>query len=91
MIRMTAITQLVHHGMLYVPIGYTFGKGMFNMDECQGGSAYGAGTFAGNGTRRPTEVELAMAKYQGQLTANVVKRLAKNWRQLTTFSLEIKV
>ena len=27
--KLTAITQLVHHGMLYVPIGYTFGAGMF--------------------------------------------------------------
>jgi hypothetical protein len=26
--RLTAITQLVHHGMVFVPIGYTFGAGM---------------------------------------------------------------
>ena len=30
--RLTAITQLVHHGMLFVPIGYTFGAGMFEME-----------------------------------------------------------
>ncbi|KAH0865332.1 hypothetical protein HID58_082543, partial [Brassica napus] len=38
----TAITQLVHHGMLIVPIGYTFGAGMFKMDSIHGGSPYGA-------------------------------------------------
>ncbi|RYR46994.1 hypothetical protein Ahy_A07g032889 [Arachis hypogaea] len=42
---LTAITQLAHHGMLFVPLGYTFGSGMFEMDEVKGGSAYGAGTF----------------------------------------------
>eukprot|EP00249_Psilotum_nudum_P010773 c22756_g1_i1 orf=1-693(-) len=41
----TALTQLVHHGMLFVPIGYTFGAGMFKMEEVRGGSPYGAGTF----------------------------------------------
>ncbi|KAH9326851.1 hypothetical protein KI387_007029, partial [Taxus chinensis] len=30
---LTAITQLVHHGLIYVPIGYTFGAGMFEMDQ----------------------------------------------------------
>ncbi|KAJ8465496.1 hypothetical protein OPV22_028048 [Ensete ventricosum] len=71
----TAITQLTHHGMLFVPIGYTFGVGMFEMDELRGGSPYGAGTFAGDGTRQPSEVELALAEYQGKYMASVVKRL----------------
>nr|VDD17557.1 unnamed protein product [Brassica rapa] len=30
---LTAITQLVHHGMIFVPIGYTFGAGMFEMEK----------------------------------------------------------
>ena len=75
--RLTAITQLTHHGMLFVPIGYTFGAGMFKMDEIRGGSPYGAGTFAGDGTRIPSETELAMAEHQGRLTANVAKLLAR--------------
>ncbi|XP_024359128.1 probable NAD(P)H dehydrogenase (quinone) FQR1-like 1 [Physcomitrium patens] len=74
---LTTITQLTHHGMLYVPIGYTFGAGMFKLDEPRGGSPYGAGTFAGDGTRMPTETELAMAEHQGRLTANVAKLLAR--------------
>ncbi|KAK6946207.1 NADPH-dependent FMN reductase-like [Dillenia turbinata] len=42
----TAITQLAHHGMIYVPIGYSFGAGMFMMDSLRGGTPYGAGVFS---------------------------------------------
>ncbi|CAH9094719.1 unnamed protein product [Cuscuta epithymum] len=71
----TAITQLAHHGMLFVPIGYTFGAGMFKMDSIRGGSPYGAGVFAGDGSREPTETELALAEHQGRYMAAVTKRL----------------
>ncbi|XP_057966534.1 probable NAD(P)H dehydrogenase (quinone) FQR1-like 2 [Malania oleifera] len=70
----TAITQLAHHGMLFVPIGYTFGAGMFRMDSIRGGSPYGAGVFSGDGSREPTETELALAEHQGKYMASVVKR-----------------
>ncbi len=30
---MTAVTQLAHHGMIFVPMGYSAGEMMFNMDE----------------------------------------------------------
>lgn len=73
----TAITQLAHHGMLFVPIGYTFGAGMFKMDSIRGGSPYGAGVFAGDGSRQPTETELALAEHQGKYMASVVKRLSE--------------
>ncbi|CAN6299322.1 unnamed protein product [Urochloa humidicola] len=72
----TAITQLVHHGMLFVPIGYTFGAGMFNMDDIRGGSPYGAGVFAGDGSRQPSDTELALAEHQGKYMASIVKKLA---------------
>ncbi|CAJ1933466.1 unnamed protein product [Sphenostylis stenocarpa] len=71
----TAITQLVHHGMLYVPIGYTFGAGMFEMDSIRGGSPYGAGVFAGDGSRQASQTELALAEYQGKHMATIVKKL----------------
>ncbi|XP_071693548.1 probable NAD(P)H dehydrogenase (quinone) FQR1-like 2 [Rutidosis leptorrhynchoides] len=74
----TAITQLAHHGMLFVPVGYTFGAGMFKMDSIRGGSPYGAGVFAGDGTREPTETELALAEHQGKYMAGVVKKLARS-------------
>ncbi|KAG9452054.1 hypothetical protein H6P81_004958 [Aristolochia fimbriata] len=70
----TAITQLTHHGMIFVPIGYTFGAGMFKMDSIRGGSPYGAGVFAGDGTREPSETELALAEHQGKYMAAIVKR-----------------
>ncbi|KAJ8452684.1 hypothetical protein Cgig2_005020 [Carnegiea gigantea] len=73
----TAITQLAHHGMIFVPLGYTFGDGMFEMNEVKGGSSYGAGTFAGDGSRQPTQLELQQAFYQGKYVAEITKKLKK--------------
>lgn len=61
--------------MLYVPIGYTFGAGMFQMDSIRGGSPYGAGVFAGDGSREASETEFALAEYQGGYMATIVKKL----------------
>jgi NAD(P)H dehydrogenase (quinone) len=62
--------------MLFVPLGYTFGAGMFGVDEVRGGSPYGAGTFAGaDGSRTPSEVELAVARHQGTYFAGIAKKL----------------
>ncbi|KAH0849402.1 hypothetical protein HID58_096427, partial [Brassica napus] len=72
---LTAITQLVHHGMIFVPIGYTFGAGMFEMEKVKGGSPYGAGTFAGDGSRQPTQLELEQAFHQGKYIATITKKL----------------
>ncbi|KAL8172409.1 hypothetical protein V2J09_024213 [Rumex salicifolius] len=72
---LTAITQLVHHGMIFVPIGYTFGGGMFEMEEVKGGTPYGAGTFAGDGSRQPTQLELEIAFHQGKVLATAAKKL----------------
>ncbi|MED6167503.1 hypothetical protein PIB30_003475 [Stylosanthes scabra] len=74
---LTAITQLVHHGMIFVPIGYTFGAGMFDMENVKGGSPYGAGTYAGDGSRQPTELELEQAFHQGKYLATITKKLKK--------------
>lgn len=76
----TAITQLAHHGMLYVPIGYTFGAGMFKMESIRGGSPYGAGVFSGDGTREPSETELELARHQGRYMATIVKRFQPDSR-----------
>ncbi|KAF8409919.1 hypothetical protein HHK36_002438 [Tetracentron sinense] len=73
----TAITQLAHHGMLFIPIGYSFGADMFMMDSIRGGSPYGAGVFAGDGSRQPSETELALAEHQGKYMAAIVKKLAQ--------------
>ncbi|XP_058195057.1 NAD(P)H dehydrogenase (quinone) FQR1-like [Rhododendron vialii] len=71
---LTAITQLAHHGMIFVPIGYTFGAGMFEMEKVKGGSPYGAGTYAGDGTRQPSELELEQAFHQGKYMAGIAKK-----------------
>ncbi|KAA8523785.1 hypothetical protein F0562_010208 [Nyssa sinensis] len=82
---LTAITQLVHHGMIFVPIGYTFGAGMFEMEKVKGGSPYGAGTFAGDGSRQPSELELEQAFHQGKTTARIfqpkLRSLAGTYRR----------
>ncbi|KAJ6378742.1 hypothetical protein OIU78_028883 [Salix suchowensis] len=54
--------------MLFVPVGYTFGAGMFKMDSIRGGSPYGAGVYAGDGSREANETELAFAEHQGTPT-----------------------
>ncbi|KAG4955842.1 hypothetical protein JHK85_042222 [Glycine max] len=58
------MSQLVHHGMIFVPVGYTFGDGMYEMKKVKGGSPYGAGTVVGDGSRQPSELELAQAFLQ---------------------------
>ncbi|XP_051128459.1 probable NAD(P)H dehydrogenase (quinone) FQR1-like 1 [Andrographis paniculata] len=72
---LTAVTQLAHHGMIFVPIGYTFGAGMFEMEKIKGGSPYGAGTFAEDGSRQPSELELGQAFHQGKYIAGIAKKL----------------
>lgn len=48
---------------------------MFGLKEPQGGSAYGAGTFAGaDGSRQPSEYELGRAKHQGSYIAKIAKK-----------------
>ena len=71
------MTQLTHHGMIYVPIGYTYGANMFVLDEVKGGSPYGAGTLAGDGIRQPTKIELEQARYQGKHTAGIAAQLVR--------------
>ncbi|WVZ62414.1 hypothetical protein U9M48_012170 [Paspalum notatum var. saurae] len=74
---LTAVSQLTHHGMVFVPVGYTFGAGMFDMDEVRCCSPYGAGTFAGadGRSRLPSEAELQMAAHQGRYFAAFAKKL----------------
>ncbi|XP_030464379.1 probable NAD(P)H dehydrogenase (quinone) FQR1-like 3 [Syzygium oleosum] len=74
---LTAVTQLAHHGMIFVPLGYTFGSGMFEMNEVKGGSSYGAGTYAADGSRQPTELELKQAFHQGKYVAEIARKLKR--------------
>ncbi|CEG41450.1 nad h:quinone type iv [Plasmopara halstedii] len=72
----TTLTFLTHQGMTFVPLGYR-SKHLLNMDEIHGGSPWGAGTFAGpSGARQPTQLELDVAKAQGESFAVVAKKLS---------------
>lgn len=68
-------TTLAHHGMVIVPIGYGT-KELFDISEVRGGTPYGATTIAGgDGSRQPSEEELAIARYQGKYVAGLAVKL----------------
>jgi len=72
---LTTHTVLLHHGMVIVGLPYSF-KGQTIMNEITGGSPYGASTIAdGNGSRQPSENELAGARYQGKHVASIAAKL----------------
>ncbi|MFU8818525.1 MAG: NAD(P)H:quinone oxidoreductase [Desulfurivibrio sp.] len=69
-------TTLLHHGMVLVGLPYTF-AGQMNTDEITGCSPYGASTIAGaDGSRTPSENELAGARFQGEHVARIAKKLS---------------
>jgi len=73
---MTSMTQLVHHGMIFIPPGYTHGQALFDVQEVRGGGPWGAGTYAAaDGSRQPSELELAAAEHQGSYFAEKAKKL----------------
>ncbi|KAJ2033563.1 hypothetical protein H4S04_002698 [Coemansia sp. S16] len=72
----TTLPILVHHGMIYVPFGYANAH-LFDNSEVVGGSAWGAGTVAnGDGSRQPSEKELAIARDQGENFGKVATKLS---------------
>ncbi|MGX1785793.1 NAD(P)H:quinone oxidoreductase [Bosea sp. NPDC055332] len=69
-------TVLLHQGMVIVGLPYSF-QGQMTLAEITGGSPYGASTIAaGDGSRQPSENELAGARYQGRHVAGIAARLA---------------
>jgi NAD(P)H:quinone oxidoreductase type IV len=68
-------STLLHHGMIIVGVPYSEQR-LLNMQEITGGSPYGASTLAGpDGSRRPSENELAIARTQGKRVAEIAKKL----------------
>lgn len=68
-------TTLLHHGMIIVGVPYACQE-LTNMAEITGGSPYGAGTLAGaDGSRLPSENELAIGRYQGKHVAEIAQKL----------------
>ena len=67
---------LLHHGMVLVGMPYSEMR-QCTTDEITGGSPYGVTTIAGSdGSRMPSENELAMARFQGRHVATIAKKLA---------------
>lgn len=74
---LASMSTLAHHGLIYVPLGYktVFGQ-LSNLNEVHGGSAWGAGTFAGaDGSRQPTPLEIDVAENQGKAFYEHVARV----------------
>ncbi|MFS8183654.1 NAD(P)H:quinone oxidoreductase [Pseudovibrio denitrificans] len=69
-------TTLAHQGMVIVGLPYTCPE-ISDISEALGGSPYGAGTIAGgDGSLKPKEKELNMARYQGKHVAEIAKKLS---------------
>jgi NAD(P)H:quinone oxidoreductase type IV len=69
-------STLLHHGMIIVGVPYSEQR-LLTMTEITGGSPYGASTLAGaDGSRQPTENELAIARFQGSHVAQIALRLS---------------
>jgi NAD(P)H dehydrogenase (quinone) len=67
---------LLHQGMVIVGLPYSF-QGQMSLSEITGGSPYGASTIAaGDGSRQPSENELAGARFQGKHVAGIAAKLA---------------
>lgn len=66
---------LLHHGMVIVGLPYA-AAGLSNISEVRGGSPYGAGTIAGaDGSRTPSDLELDLARFQGEHVAKIAHKL----------------
>ena len=69
-------TVLLHHGMVIVGLPYSY-QGQMGVKELVGGSPYGASTMAdGDGSRQPSENDLAGARFQGRHVAQIATKLA---------------
>jgi NAD(P)H dehydrogenase (quinone) len=69
-------TTLLHQGMIIVGLPYSF-SGNTEMEEISGGTPYGASTLAkSDGSRQPSNNELAGARFQGRHVAEIAAKLA---------------
>ena len=70
-------STLLHHGMIIVGVPYSEQR-LMNMNEITGGTPYGATTLAGaDGSRKPSENELAIARFQGAHVAGIAAKLKR--------------
>jgi NAD(P)H dehydrogenase (quinone) len=68
-------TTLLHHGMVIVGVPYAESR-LLKMDQITGGTPYGASTLAGgDGSRQPSDNELAIARFQGRHVTEIARKL----------------
>lgn len=68
-------TVLLHHGMIVVGVPYSEQR-LLNMKEITGGTPYGSTTVTDHdGSRMPSENELAIAEFQGRHVAEIAKKI----------------
>ena len=69
--------SLLHQGMIVVGVPYSEQRQM-TISEITGGSPYGSTTITGgDGSRLPSENELALARFQGRHVAEIAKKLTR--------------
>src|SRR5262245_35935146 len=70
-------STLLHQGMIIVGLPYSC-QNLMVMNEVSGGTPYGATTLAASdGSRKPSENELVMARFQGRHVAEIAAKLAR--------------
>jgi len=70
-------STLLHQGMIIVGAPYSEPR-LLVMDEITGGTPYGASTIAGgDGSRQPSDNELAIARFQGRHVAEIASALMR--------------
>lgn len=70
-------TTLLHQGMIIVGAPYSEQR-LLGMSEISGGTPYGATTITGgDGSRQPSENELAIARFQGRHVTQIASVLVK--------------
>jgi NAD(P)H:quinone oxidoreductase type IV len=70
-------STLLHQGMIIVGVPYSEQR-LLDMSQLTGGTPYGASTITGgDGSRQPSENELAIARFQGRHVAEIAKKLTR--------------
>jgi NAD(P)H dehydrogenase (quinone) len=70
-------TVMLHQGMIVVGLPYTFREQM-GIDEVNGVTPFGAATIIGQkGERKPSDIELAAAHFQGKHMATIASKLIR--------------
>ncbi|MET0390781.1 MAG: NAD(P)H:quinone oxidoreductase [Polyangiales bacterium] len=69
------ISNLLHFGLIIVGLPYSH-QAQMTLEEITGGSPYGASTIAGgDGSRKPSKIELDGARHQGAIVARTAAKL----------------